>query len=135
MIRRVEARDIPRLKELHAASGFDWPFPEFGPEFLTARVVVDENDQPVMLAAARKLAEVVMVVDPKWETPGLRMAAFEGVYESVERDLAQAGIPEVVAWIPPQLWDQKAFIRRLKRRFGWAESSWRELVGFVRKAR
>jgi hypothetical protein len=130
MIRPLQAKDIPRLRELHAASGFAWEFPDLR-SFLSAQVFVDENDIPVILIGARPMAEVVGIFDPAWETAGVKMAAFTALYGAVEADCRAAGIKEVVAWLPPQI--AKAFSRRLRRHFSWVENRWACMVGFVRE--
>lgn len=130
MIRPLQEKDIAGLKQLHAASGFAWPFPEFGPEMLSALVFVDQDDRPVMLVGARKMAEVFMIADPAWEKPAIRAAALDALYLETSAELKGYGIPEVVAWLPAQV--AKKFARRLCRRFGFKENRWTCLIGFVR---
>lgn len=130
MIRNLRLSDVPRLKELQASCGIEWELPDFtSQEILSARVLVDDADRVVMFGGARKLAEVFAILDPTWESPGLREAAFTSLYGAVEHDLEVAGVNEVTAWMPPKVF--KSFFRRLKRRFGWTQSRWINVTGFV----
>jgi len=130
MIRDVCESDIPRLIELQKQSGIEWELPNFSsPEVLSGRVFVDDQDQPIMFAGARKIAEVFAILDGKWGTPGLRSQAFTALYGAVEHDLETQGITEVTSWMPPQVF--RGFYRRLQRTYGWTQSRWINVTGFV----
>jgi len=120
MIRRLEPRDIPRLRELHAATGFEWEFPE---NLLSARVWTDEKDVPLMLVGAKVIAEAV-VISSTAGTPGMRFQALQQMMREVEADVAKEGIEGACAWIPNVIW--RSFSRRLKS-FGWKESGYRTM--------
>lgn len=121
MIRRVQEKDIPRLKELHAATGFEWDFPS---DMISAWVWADENDAPVMMAGARVLAEAVLI-SSKDGDPQQRLAILERLAEVTRRDVRELGIREAVAWLPDSIW--RGFSRRLKR-FGWKAIKYRSMV-------
>jgi hypothetical protein len=121
MIRRAQTKDLERLKALHAATGFEWDFPD---DAISAWVWVDENDDAVMMAGARVIAEAVLI-SSKQGTPQQRLAIMERLMEVVRRDVDNFGISEAVAWIPDGIW--KAFSRRLKR-LGWKAIRYHSMV-------
>ena len=58
-VRALMASDIPALEEMAKASGF--PYPELTGKPLEAfRVVVGEDDKPIMAAAAKRLVELYL---------------------------------------------------------------------------
>jgi hypothetical protein len=123
-IRKLEERDLPRLRELHRESGFDYPLPDFlAPEFERVTVVVDENDVPVQMTAARKTVEIYAIVDPNWRNPRWRLDALLQSHEEMRQGLLESGYEDVHAWLPPEV--EKSFGRRLVGIFGWIPSRWK----------
>lgn len=114
------------MREMHAAAGFDWDFPE---DAISAYVWVDENDEPVVMAGGRVLAEAFLISSQK-ETPQRRLEIIAQLMQVVGQDVARLGIREGVAWIPDSIW--KAYSRRLKR-FGWKAIRYRSMVWKVRE--
>lgn len=108
-LRFVGMQDAQRLKELE--DGFEWTYQ---PDFLFGIAVVDENDRPVMAAAAWKRAEVHMLTDHAWGSPQDREAALIELHGAMERILAREGVAEALTWMD----HARAFGRRLKR-LGW----------------
>lgn len=129
MIRDLELKDVPRLKELHEAKPFRFDFPKLD-ELLTCKVFVDDNDVPKMMIGAQQGVEILLVSDPEWETPGMRMGMLRAMYVQVEDDLRRQGVKYVGASIPPEIC--KGFVRRLRREFGWINDQWTSVVGMVR---
>ena len=128
-IRRVEERDIPRLKEIHDRQCMPYDFPDLtDQEFVTRLVVVDDNDIPVVAGLARKTVEVYGLIDPSWETPAWRFEALVKLHEAMRHELGRQGYHDAHAWIPPNL--VKSFARKLKHLFGWKADPWRS---FCRK--
>lgn len=122
MIRNIELRDIPRLKEL--LSGFEWTF---GSDFMRGLVMVDAEDRPVLFVGAWQLAEVHLAIDPTWATPGARLVALQQIHRAMEKELAALCAGQVVTWMDKC----SAFTRRLKR-LGWVMSekvSWHRRIG------
>lgn len=115
-IRKATRSDLPRLKELHQSCGFDYPFPNLD-EFFPIPVIVDENNQVVMAVASMPTVELFFFMDPKWETPGMRLEAFKYIHEFVRNDLKSRGIVEANAFLPPRL--ENSFGRKLMKRFNW----------------
>ena len=110
MIRPIEAKDLPKLKEL-----VDW---EFGDDYLTGLVFVDSEDAPRAVCGAWLLAEVHMGMDKSWGTPGARFAAMKEMHAAMERELKALHVKQVVTWFDRC----SAFTRRLTK-LGWVMSN------------
>lgn len=127
MIRRAEPRDLPILRKMQGC--FEWTFDRDLAECL---VVVDECDVPVMAAAAWKRAEVHMV-SAKSDTPGMRLFMFRELHDAMEKALFCQGIGEAVTWTEIDgkcsMW--RAFAKRLAA-LGWVKS---ERVSWHRRVR
>lgn len=122
-VRELEPRDIPRIKELHALSGFDYELPDLlSNEFERVTVVVDENDVPQMWIAARRSIELFLGLDPQWRNPRWRLDALMLGHEDMRAELEWRGWKDVVAFLPPEV--EKSFGRRLERLFYWAKGRW-----------
>lgn len=122
-IRDVRYDDIPRIKDLFERHKFAYEFPDFGDgSFVALQAIVDDNDKVVMVAAARVMAELYLLADDTFETPGWRFAALQKLHESMRRALVALGIPSVASWLPPEV--EKTFGRRLMRSFGWNKMFW-----------
>jgi hypothetical protein len=76
-----------------------------------------------MTAALKPTAEAFLLLDPEWQTPGLRMAALKALHEDIRKLLLPMNIPEVHTWLPPEF--EKTFGRRLIRNFGWQPAEWK----------
>jgi hypothetical protein len=122
MIRTIAERDIPRLKELEC--GLSW---QFGRDYMDGLVMTDADDVPVMFMGAWRVAEVHMLADPSWSTPGARLAALQQLHYAMEQRLWAHGVGQAVTWLD----DMKAFTRRMIG-LGWVKSSktsWHRRVG------
>ena len=119
MIRNVEPKDLPKLRALHEATGFQWDFPE---GLLSAKVWVDANDEPRMLLGAKVIAEVVLIAGE--DKPGEKLAMLEALSAAVHEDIRRSGIREAVAWLPNSIY--KPFSRRLAK-WGWKPSQYRTM--------
>lgn len=113
MIRPMRESDLPRLRELQGE--FAW---EFGRDFAGALVVVDAQDVPVAIAGAWRRAEVHMVMDSRWETPGMRWEALRQLHAAMEAQLSAEGVGEAITWMD----GMKALCRRLKG-LGWGKAA------------
>jgi hypothetical protein len=114
VIRLIRTSDLPRLKELQ--DGFEWI------DFDSVLVAVDESDNPVMFIGAWKRAEVHAVLDPKWSTPGARLALFHQVHDAMNDKLKSEGFEQVVTWFDE---DATKAAKRFQKRlglWGWLKS-------------
>jgi hypothetical protein len=121
IVRNLEFADEPRLREIHAASGLEYEFPNLGNSLYIVKKVVEDDGTVVVAAAARLTVEVSVLCDAEWLTPAFRLKAFELLHEEMRRELKDKGLEDCHAWIPPQM---KNFARRLMRSFGWGKSNW-----------
>jgi hypothetical protein len=122
IVRPLESKDIPRLREIHEEMGSDYPFPDLQSDmFVGSTVIVNEDDVPVMLVACRKTVEAFLLMDKAWKTPKWRLASFGMLHERVMEKLKVAGYDDVNAWLPPAV--VKSFGKRLVA-FGWVKGTW-----------
>jgi len=117
--------DLAALRYLHAAQGFDYPFPDLSnPLFLTKIVLTDETTESthpqgkgiIGAALLRLTAEAYLLLDPNSGTPRNRWQHLLALHAATESDAIQRGLEDVHAWLPPQI--AKQFGRRLTR-LGW----------------
>lgn len=119
-VRALQYSDIPILKEMYLASGFDYAFPDLtGPEFEATRVVVDENNRPLMAVSAKRTIELYLFCG-KFEHPASGLHAIRLLHESMKSALKQKGYSDANAFLPPQV--AKSFGGRLQRTFGWLKA-------------
>jgi hypothetical protein len=104
-------------------SGFEYEFPDPGsPEFLANLVLVDADNIPRQAILMRMTAEMFLLQDKGWETPGMRLEAFSHLHEASRQVAAAAGVSDVHAWLPPEI--ENTFGRRLMSEFGWKKQLW-----------
>jgi len=138
-IREFADADLLALKRMHAAQGFDYPFPEIAdPIFLVKLVVEDAASHPVMASLLRLTSEAYLLHDPQAGTPLQRWERFLMLHEATRREALRWGLQDVHCWVPPQVARQKeggqarqegraGFGRRLLR-LGWERPLWVDFV-------
>jgi len=116
-VRPLIREDIPVLEEMYRAAGFDYEFPDLlGPEIEATRVVVDENNRPLMAVSAKRTIELYLFCG-KSEHPASALHAIRLLHESMKWALKQKGYSDANAFLPPRI--AKSSGRRLQRTFGW----------------
>jgi len=113
--------DISIFVGLHRMQKLDYPLPE-PEEFVEDEILVDDNGKPVMRIAALNMVELYLLIDPEYETPGMRFEHFKLLHEHMRKKLAARGIVGAHIFLPPQL--SKSFGRRLRQKLGWIQSTW-----------
>ena len=141
LIREFVPADEPVLRALHAAQGFDYPFPDLrDPLFVTKLVLLDPHpvaqafrpeastqtdrsapatgrEERVAAAALLRLtAEAYLLLDPREATPRRRWERLLALHYAAAQDAWRKGLSDVHAWLPP------AIVRRFGRRLeslGW----------------
>ncbi|MFZ0880902.1 MAG: hypothetical protein WA002_15510, partial [Candidatus Acidiferrales bacterium] len=69
-VRAYTAADLDALRAMHAAQGFDYPFPDLSdPLFLSKLVVEDGAGRAVAASLARLTCEMYFLADPAAGTP------------------------------------------------------------------
>lgn len=121
-IRDFRNEDLEVLRSIYEKQGFSYDFPTDLSAFTVIRVLVDENDQPVMALASRRTEEMYMFMDGGWRTPKWREQAFLFLHEHMRQTLVALGIHDVHAWLPPEV--EKSFGRRLMRKLNWRKAEW-----------
>ena len=121
-IREYTPADDAPLRAMHAAQGFDYPFPDLSNQlFVTRLVLEDDNGRPLMAALGRVTCEVFLIADPRSGTPQDRWQRLVAMHEAMRRALHAQGFEDATCWIPPRI--ERAFSRRL-RRLGWVRDAW-----------
>lgn len=108
---------------MHAAQGFDYPFPDLAdPIFVSKLVLEDDAARPVMASLARLTCEIYLLADPTGGKPRERFARMLALHQVGEADLLARGLDDAHAWLPPSI--AKRFGRRLES-LGWLrDNSW-----------
>lgn len=120
-IRDFLETDESRIKELYEAQKFDYPLPE-PKEFLEDLILTDDHNRPMMRIAALNMVELYLIVDPDYETPGMRFEHFKLLHEAMRIRLQKQGVVGAHIFLPPQI--KTSFARRLKKKLGWVQSNW-----------
>jgi len=121
-IRNYRPEDEPALKQMHAAQGFDYAFPDLAnPLFVSKLVLEDDDGRSLMAALGRLSCEVYLLAEPKSASPGERFLQMLLMHEAGRRDLEARGLDDVTCWVPPGI--EKSFGRRLER-LGWVRDPW-----------
>lgn len=113
MIRPIRVSDYARLKELE--NGYEF---KFDGDFIEGLCAVDEHDSPVMFVGAWHRAEVHIVLDRKWSTPGARLFLLKELHDAMRVELKQKGIGQAVTWFDEA---RDRFKDRLQS-WGWVKS-------------
>jgi hypothetical protein len=121
-IREYQPEDERALRAMHAAQGFDYPFPDLSNQlFLTRLVLEDDDGRPLMAALGRVTCEAYLLAQPGAGTPQERWQRLVVMHEGMRRTLQAQGFEDATCWIPPRI--ERAFGRRL-RRLGWVRDAW-----------
>lgn len=122
-VRAYTAADLDALRAMHAAQGFDYPFPDLSdPLFLSKLVVEDGAGRAVAASLARLTCEMYFFADPAAATPRDRYESLLALHRAGEEDLRARGLEDAHAWLPPRI--AKRFGRRLAA-LGWVrDDAW-----------
>ena len=121
-VRDVKTSDLQTLRAMAEASGYPYPDLESDP-LVVVRVVVDDEDQPIMSGEIEQLWQAYLRCDASLP-PHQRSAALRLLHEDMASCLREKGIKSVEAFLPPTA--AQRFGRRLERTFGWTRNwkSW-----------
>ncbi len=115
-VRNFAPGDEKVLREIHAAQGLDYEFPDLSnPLYLVKVCGVDENGQVRAAGIARVTAEVFYLIDPKLNSADKRKILELGLLETAHR-LERQGLDEFHVFVPPQL---NGMGTLLEREFGF----------------
>lgn len=121
-VRSLKPSDIPALHAMQKV----FPYPDLDAAFVESiRVVVDDDDKPLMAVAAKRLVELYL-----WcgaiKRPHAQMYALRLLHEDMASQLRAKGYTSVEAFLPPPV--AKRFAKRLQRSFGWRPNEWPSLT-------
>jgi hypothetical protein len=121
LIRPYTESDLDALRRMHAAQGFDYPFPNLDdPIFVSKLVVEDDAGHAVMASLARLTCEMYLLADPGAGKPRDRFSRMLALHAAGESDLLARGLDDAHAWLPPPI--AKRFGRRLEA-LGWVRDN------------
>jgi hypothetical protein len=113
--RPLEPRDLPILEAIY--NELDLAFTDgFPADLQDAYVVVDEADQPFMLAGVKMVPELVMICDQR-PHPVVRLQAIALLHDTLRNVLRAKGFTEAFSFISPRF--GAAFAVTMEKRFGW----------------
>lgn len=119
-VRPIKDSDLPALRQMYEASGFGYQFPDFKSGMFEAiAVVVDDNDKPIMVAAAERIVQLYLLRG-EIAHPAAALGAIRLLHEALRPALKAKGYREAEAFLPPAI--AKNFGRRLMRSFGWLKN-------------
>lgn len=120
-VREYKSSDLPHLKKIHSQAGYDFPFPDFSSPYSGHHfVVVNEEDVPIMAAAAKLVPEIFLFCAPGGSMhPQVKMQGIAMIHEALRDSLIVVGHDEAFCFVPPQL---KAYMRHLQRKFQWQKT-------------
>ncbi len=134
-VRNLIPGDIPILKAMQGdfpypdLEGEEWtyggPRPPREPQLEAMRVVVDDDDKPLMAVAAKRLIELYLWCG-EIEKPLAKMYALRLLHDDMAKELRKLGYNSVEAFLPPPV--AKRFARRLQKSFGWRLNPWSSLT-------
>lgn len=118
-VRRLKESDMPVLQRMQEKNGY--PYPDLNGHLLEAvLVVVDEDDNPLMAAAAHRLVEIYLWCG-EFEKPHAQLHAVRLLHETMAEVLRQKHYSSAEAFLPPALAEK--FGKRLEKTFGWVRNT------------
>jgi hypothetical protein len=120
-VRAYTEADLEWLRAMHAAQGFNYPFPDLADPLFLVRCVVEDEGRPRMAALLRLTAEAYLLADPGDGPPRQRWRWLLALHEAARQEAAARGLADVQAFLPPRV--ARAFGRRLDC-LGWRRDPW-----------
>ncbi len=126
-IRAMTQSDIPKIEAIYAKSPIKYDIPMLdSPNLLSALVMVDEADNPRVMLAGERVAEMFLVMDHGWQTPAFRAIALNELHNEVVPRLQTMGIRSAYAFLGPDV--PAGYDRRLyklgARKMIWRAVKW-----------
>ena len=127
LVREFRESDLNTLREMHAAQGFAYEFPDLRDPLFVSKVVLaergaDGGERITGAALLRLTAEAYLVLDPRDASPRERWERIQTLHAATEQDAWRRGLSDVHAWLPPPITHK--FGRRLER-LGWVrDDAW-----------
>lgn len=117
-IRDYRKADLPKLREIHDATGLGYEFPDYeGKAFEKIWIETDETGEVVGSISIRKTAELVGSMAPHG-SPARKLARWKAITPIVSDWLARNGYRDVNAFVPTELANGR-FGRRMEEDLKW----------------
>jgi len=128
LVREYRESDLDALRAIHAAQGFDYPFPDLSNPLFVTKLVLAQGEHGatneefpraekiVGAALLRLTAEAYLLLDPNAGKPRERWQRLLALHAATQRDAWQRGLEDVHAWLPPPI--AAKFGKRIHR-LGW----------------
>lgn len=111
-IREMKPEDVPKIEAIYAKSPMKYDLPMLDSKNLMCPLVmVDDDDEPHVLLAGERVAEMFLVMDHEWQTPAFRAIALAELHSAVVPKLKQEGIRAAYAFLGPDV--PRGYERRL----------------------
>ena len=122
-VRACTKADVEGLKRIHAESGFPYAFPNLSDPLFVSKLVIEDADGRVKMAAmARLTCEMYLVVNRDERDARQRWRDLLALHVAGAADIAGKGLEDAHAWLPPAI--AKRFGRRLET-LGWVrDDTW-----------
>lgn len=120
-IRDYVESDLPRLKEIHSEAGYQFPFPDLSSPLIGhVKVLVDDEDFPLMAVCSKLVPEVILLCAPGGEMhPLMKLKGIGMIHEAMRKEL-EPEYDEAFCFVPPEI--EKSYGNHLRRKFGWLKT-------------
>lgn len=116
----LNADNWPLAEQIHAASGYDFRFPDSGSPLIEAAcLIVDAQGFPIVASVAKRTPEVMLAMRNEGH-PALKLQALANVHSYMREALTARGYSEANCFLPPEI--NRNYGRHLQRIFGWQKS-------------
>jgi hypothetical protein len=120
IVRPATAGDMPRIRELYQAQGFEYEQPNWAGMMVSAVVEVDGKIE--MAALFRQTAETYLLLDPNSPASKKeRLGQLFILHKELVKPCERKGLTDIHCWLPPAL-DQR--FGKLLLHFGWKKALW-----------
>jgi hypothetical protein len=121
LVRPYTQEDLPEVKALHAAQGFDYELPDLEASSMLVRAVIEDKGRVTDAVFLRKTSEAYWCFDP-----GLSHKERVGRMLILNKEMmgpaARAGFEDIHAFLPPLIMDSK--LHKTLLRIGWFKPLW-----------
>lgn len=124
IVRYYGKEDLEAVKRLHEKQGLGYTLPDLEDPSTVVRIVMEEDGQITQALFLRKASEAFWLFDREGKRKRDIAGRFIVLHKEAEREAARCGIPDVYAWIPPQIAGNMRFDRMMRNKLGWDRPLW-----------
>ncbi len=124
IIRHLHPDDIPALRAMYEAQGFEYEFPDLEGPLMESVLVVEEDGGKILAAVAAERLVQLYFLCADLEHPAAKLAIVRALHTHMADALRAKGYHSAEAFLPPPI--AETFGKRLERTFGWVRNwqSW-----------